>query len=144
VKDLPVKLGQQYQDLDPRRGERVGTVVRVLRYSVGLRWHTGHTTTVARKQLGASGSRGYVLLEDVAAPPVTLLTLVKPTQAADRRAGFDAQGVRLWTCLACGAKGRLRRPWRVLLWTQGAWAERSTVVCSDACHRRVREGLGAR
>ncbi|MCX4244228.1 hypothetical protein [Paraliomyxa miuraensis] len=145
MKQHQVKLGQQYQDLDPRRVERIGTVVCVRRYSVRLRWNiSGHTTMVARRQLSACGSRGYVLIEDVKEPPVALLPVAKPTTAGDRRAGFDAQGWRLWKCLGCGAKGRLRRPWRVLVWTRGAWAERSTVVCSDECHRRVTGGHDAR
>lgn len=145
MKEVPVKVGQQYQDLDPRRGERVGTVVGVRRFSVRLTWNTGHTTTVARKQLAACGSRGYVLIEDVRETPVVLRPLAKPTTAADQRAGFDEEGWRLWRCLACGAVGRLCRPWRVLMWTGGRqWTERSTVVCSDACHRRVIGGHDAR
>ena len=143
MKDVRVKLGQQYQDLDPRRVERVGTVVRLQPYSVKLTWNTGHTTTVARRCLGASGSRGYVLIKDAKPPPVVRRS-AKPKTAAEQRAGYDEHGVPLWRCLACGAVGRLRRPWRVLLWTQERWAERSTVVCSDACHRRVKGGHDAR
>lgn len=130
-----VKVGQRYQDLDPRRGERIGTVVQVRRFSVRLRWApSGHTTTVSRRMLDAAGSRGYVLIEDVRS---TSRARVRPTTAAECRAGYDGRGVRLWRCLACGRTGALRKSWRVLLWTQGRWAERSTVVCSDACHRAM-------
>lgn len=140
MKEVRVKVGQQYQDLDPRRGERVGTVVGVRRFSVRLAWNTGHTTTVARKQLAASGSRGYVLVEDVKTVPVALRPVAKPTTAAECCAGWDEEGWRLWRCLACGSVGRLRGAWRELVWTDGRWSERSTVVCSDACHRRVTGG----
>jgi hypothetical protein len=135
-----VKLGQQYQDLDSRRGERVGTVVRVWSRRVTLAWTTGHTTTVARRHLDARGSRGYVLVADAEPAKRSDPSACMPTTAAEQRAGYDEHGVALWRCLACKAVGRLRPPWRELLWTQGPWAPRSTVVCSNACHRRVTRG----
>ena len=144
MKEVPVMVGQQYQDLDPRRGERVGTVVGVRRFSVRLAWSTGHTTTVARKQLAACGSRGYVLIHDARPLPPAMLPAARPTTAADQRAGWDEEGWALWKCLACGTVGRLRGSWRALLWTDGRWNDLSTVVCSDACHRRVRGGHDAR
>ncbi|MCX4239481.1 hypothetical protein [Paraliomyxa miuraensis] len=135
-----MKLGQQYQDLDPRRGERVGTVVRLQAHHVTLAWSTAHRTTVARRHLEAGGSRGYVLIADAKTARAPSPTDCMPTTTAQQRARHDQDGVPLWRCLACSAVGRLRPPWRVLLWTQGPWAKRSTVVCSDACHRWVRRG----
>jgi hypothetical protein len=141
MKDAAVKLGQQYQDLDPRRGERVGTVVRLWSRRVTLAWSTGHTTTVRRRHLEASGSRGYVLIADTKpAQRSDPSGSCMPTTAAEQRAGHDRTGAPLWRCLACKAVGRLRPPWRELMWTQGPWAKRSMVVCSDACHQRVRRG----
>lgn len=133
-----VRLGQRYQDLDPRRPDRVGTVVQVRRFSVRLRWNTGHTTTVSRRMLDAPGSRGYVLIEEPRGPARRPRQRPRPTTARDCRAGWDDQGRRRWRCLVCGRSGVLRPPWRVLLWTQGRWEERSTVVCSDDCHRVIR------
>lgn len=135
-----VRLGQRYQDLDPRRSERVGIVVQVRRQSVRLRWNTGHTTTVSRRMLDTPGSRGYVLVESPRGGARHRREVPRPTTARDCRAGWDEHGRRQWRCLVCGRKGALRPPWRVLLWAQGRWSERSTVVCSDRCHHVMRGG----
>ncbi|MCA9706302.1 MAG: hypothetical protein KDK70_10675, partial [Myxococcales bacterium] len=84
-----VKLGQRYQDLDPRRPERVGTVVQLRRFSVKLRWNTGHVTTVSRRMLDAPGSRGYVLIGEPTMPVRPPGTVPKPTSARDCRVGWD-------------------------------------------------------
>lgn len=64
-----VCVGQRYQDLDPRRPDRIGTVVEVGRNQVRIRWDSsGHTTTVRRVHLDACGSRGYVLIGERKAP----------------------------------------------------------------------------
>lgn len=135
-----VRVGQRYQDLDPRRGERVGTVVQVRRFTVRLCWEpSGATTTVRRRMLDAAGSRGYVLIDEgcVAA---RRRKVSRPTTARACRAGYDERGMAQWRCWVCGRVGALRGPWRELLWTVGRWRERSTVVCSDACHRAMRGG----
>lgn len=131
-----IRLGQRYQDLDPRRPHRVGTVVNVGRARVAIRWDgSGHTTTVRRSHLDGAGSRGYVLIGERGAPP-TLPP--RPTTVADCRAGGTSEGRRLWRCLGCGQVGILKPPWRVLLWTMQT-PTRGTVVCGAACRERVRK-----
>lgn len=133
-----VRLGQRYQDLDPRRPHRVGTVVSVERTRARIRWDSsGHTTTVQRSHLDGSGSRGYVLIDEPKAPPPPLgsrLTTVEECRAGRSRAGA---GARLWRCFGCGRKGTLRPPWRVLLWKREA-PTRGTVVCGATCQAIAR------
>lgn len=134
-----VRVGQRYRDTDPRRGGRVGVVLEVRRFAVTLEWPSGRCTSVRRSALGASGSRGYVLVERRRRPPPVSM----PAGVSACLVGRDASGGRRWACHVCGALGALRPPWRVVLWWAGLRDPRpralSTVVCSGRCARRLKE-----
>lgn len=119
---------------DLKRPGRVGVITAIHSKKVEVQWNTGATTTIGRQNLRPN-SRHYAVTS--AQPRPTGKELPSTVRAC-----ITMKGSR---CLVCRryCKGPLLRPWRALYWNLGVFAGKSTLVCGDRCHERLRRRMAS-